>query len=153
MEAISLTGMGHGVPLATGEGSGRCGNASAFHFDVGISSSHHIARFWGLAERQPIVDDRAVERRSTLPVPTERTTEITTLAARKAADGNFGNSVDGDRTGAFAFRDPREVITAALKAAGLLSEPGSAGHPPGGSGFDPRPLITSTLRSVRLLKE
>jgi poly(3-hydroxybutyrate) depolymerase len=28
MEAISLTGMGHGVPLATGDGPGRCGNAA-----------------------------------------------------------------------------------------------------------------------------
>jgi poly(hydroxyalkanoate) depolymerase family esterase len=150
MEAISLTGMGHGVPLATGDGPGRCGNTSAFHFDVGISSSHHIARFWGLAERQPVVDDRVAVRRLALPVPAVRTSEIQTLAAREAS---AGNSVDGDRTRAFAFRDPREVITAALKAAGLLSEPGSAGYPPGGSGFDPRPLITSTLRSVRLLKE
>jgi hypothetical protein len=96
------------------------------------------------------VDDRAAERRSTLPVPTARTSEIPTLAAREAS---AGNSVDGDQTGAFAFPDPREAITAALKAAGLLSEPGSTGHPPSGGGFDPRPLITSTLRSVRLLKE
>ena len=102
MEAISLTGMGHGVPLATGDGPGRCGNASAFHFDVAPPRVHHIARFWGLAERQPVVDDRVAERRSALPVPAARTSEIPTLAAREAS---AGNSVDGDQTGAFAFPD------------------------------------------------
>ena len=45
IEAVSITGMGHGVPLAA-RGVERCGNAGPFHFD-GISSSDHILRFWG----------------------------------------------------------------------------------------------------------
>ncbi len=48
IEAISITGMPHGVPLAT-TGVEGIGHAGPFHFDVGLSSTHHIARFWGLA--------------------------------------------------------------------------------------------------------
>ena len=54
IEAIAISGMGHGVPLATGGGPERCGNAGPFHFDVGLSSSHHIVRFWGLADRPAV---------------------------------------------------------------------------------------------------
>ena len=46
IEANSITGMAHGVPLAT-TGVEGIGNVSPFHFDVGLSSTHHIARFWG----------------------------------------------------------------------------------------------------------
>src|SRR5262249_20573879 len=46
IEAFSINGMAHGVPLATTS----CGAAGAFFLDVGISSTHHIARFWRLHE-------------------------------------------------------------------------------------------------------
>jgi hypothetical protein len=49
IEAIGITGMPHGVPLAV-SGIERCGHVAPFHFDVGLSSTHHIARFWGLTE-------------------------------------------------------------------------------------------------------
>jgi hypothetical protein len=50
IESYSITGMAHGAPIAPGvEG---CGNAAPFIHDVGISSTHHIARFWGLTEKR-----------------------------------------------------------------------------------------------------
>ena len=49
IEAFSISGMAHGVPLAT-TGGESCGAAGAFFLDVGISSTHHIARFWRLHE-------------------------------------------------------------------------------------------------------
>ena len=52
IEAVTIQGMNHGVPLATGhDGIGQVG---AFHFDVGISSSQHIARFWDIADELPV---------------------------------------------------------------------------------------------------
>jgi poly(3-hydroxybutyrate) depolymerase len=36
IEAITIAGMGHGVPLALARAVERCGNAVPFHFDVGI---------------------------------------------------------------------------------------------------------------------
>ena len=50
IEAFSITGMAHGVPLATTTGRDTCGVPGAFFLDVGIPSTHHIARFWRLDE-------------------------------------------------------------------------------------------------------
>src|SRR5215475_1069288 len=47
IEAFSISGMAHGVPLAT-TAEGGCGSAGAFFLDAGISSTQHIARFWRL---------------------------------------------------------------------------------------------------------
>lgn len=59
IEAITIWGMGHGVPLATSGDPERCGNAGPFHFDVGYCSSHHIVRFWGLADPRTAMEQRA----------------------------------------------------------------------------------------------
>jgi poly(hydroxyalkanoate) depolymerase family esterase len=45
IEAFSIRGMAHGVPLATGKGDRNCGSPGPFFLDVGISSTHHIAKF------------------------------------------------------------------------------------------------------------
>jgi feruloyl esterase len=43
--------IGHGTPLATGDDADeQCGVAGSFLLDVGISSSHHIAKFFDLTE-------------------------------------------------------------------------------------------------------
>ncbi|CAA9365955.1 MAG: Poly(3-hydroxyalkanoate) depolymerase, partial [uncultured Microvirga sp.] len=48
IESYTLTGMAHGTPLSIGDGEQGLGAAGPFLLDVGISSSHHIAKFWGL---------------------------------------------------------------------------------------------------------
>jgi poly(hydroxyalkanoate) depolymerase family esterase len=47
LEAYSIAGMGHGVPLATA-GEGSCGLVGPFFLETGISSTVLIARSWGL---------------------------------------------------------------------------------------------------------
>lgn len=49
IEEFSIPGMGHGTPLDT-SGPDGLGMQGAYMLDVGISSTRHIARFWGLAE-------------------------------------------------------------------------------------------------------
>jgi poly(hydroxyalkanoate) depolymerase family esterase len=49
IESFTISGMGHGTPLQVGEEAGMGGTAGAYMLDVGISSSHHMAAFWGLA--------------------------------------------------------------------------------------------------------
>ena len=54
LELISIAGMGHGTPLDTSVG----GQAMPFMIDAGISSTAHIAAFWGItsgkrAQEQP----------------------------------------------------------------------------------------------------
>src|SRR4029079_1332858 len=50
IEAVSVRGMAHGVPLAVTKDEDGCGTAGAFFLEAGISSTHHIADFWRLGE-------------------------------------------------------------------------------------------------------
>src|SRR5207302_10206849 len=52
--------IGHGTPLATGDGDEQCGAAGSFLLDVGISSSYHIAKFFSLTgERVSVAKPKA----------------------------------------------------------------------------------------------
>ena len=47
-KSYTITNMAHGTPLATGRADNECGVAGPFLLEVGISSSYHIAKFFGL---------------------------------------------------------------------------------------------------------
>jgi poly(hydroxyalkanoate) depolymerase family esterase len=49
IEQVTITGMGHGVPLDPGTGAGQTGEAGAHMLDVGLSSTDEIAAFFGIA--------------------------------------------------------------------------------------------------------
>jgi hypothetical protein len=55
VESYTITDMAHGTPLGTADNDERYGAQGAFLIEAGISSSHHIADFFGLTEwiRQP----------------------------------------------------------------------------------------------------
>lgn len=59
VEAVSVSGMGHGVPLAVSGKATPTGNPGPFFLDVGISATDHSARFFGL------IDARAPARVAT----------------------------------------------------------------------------------------
>jgi poly(hydroxyalkanoate) depolymerase family esterase len=67
IESFTVTGMGHGAPLAIGNAQDQCGNTGAFLLDVGISSSVQIVHFWGLAAH----GDVAATETITLSLPRE----------------------------------------------------------------------------------
>ena len=50
IEEYSIPGMAHGTPLAIKGAENALGEAGPFMLDVGIASSYHIAKFWGLAQ-------------------------------------------------------------------------------------------------------
>jgi poly(hydroxyalkanoate) depolymerase family esterase len=57
IESYTIAGMAHGAPLAAGATDPHCGMPGAFLLDVGISSTYHIAKFWGLtAPRREIAN-------------------------------------------------------------------------------------------------
>ncbi len=60
VEAFSITGMGHGTPIET-IGEDGAGVRGAFMLDAHISSTRHIARFWGLAPFTPLPKSLAAE--------------------------------------------------------------------------------------------
>ena len=55
IESYTITDMAHGTPLGTADNDERYGAQGAFLIEAGISSSYHIANFFGLTEwiRQP----------------------------------------------------------------------------------------------------
>ncbi|MGZ9104929.1 MAG: extracellular catalytic domain type 1 short-chain-length polyhydroxyalkanoate depolymerase [Rhodoplanes sp.] len=53
IESYTIMHMAHGTPIATGEADEECGAAGPFLLEVGISSSYHIAKFFGLTKVGP----------------------------------------------------------------------------------------------------
>jgi hypothetical protein len=51
IESYTITDMAHGTPLGTADNDQRYGAEGAFLIEAGISSSYHIADFFGLTER------------------------------------------------------------------------------------------------------
>ena len=90
IEMYSITGMGHGTPLAT-RGDHACGNSGAFMLDANISSTWHISRFWGVTA--PAVGRMGAEQ------PEQR-----------ATPSSWARAVSGTQ----------RVIEDALRAAGLM---------------------------------
>jgi poly(hydroxyalkanoate) depolymerase family esterase len=135
IEAYTITGMAHGTPLAVGDGENSVGAAGPFLLEAGISSSYHIAKFWGLTEdaRAP-VDARASDGEAILlpsraewptgaprpssadqPRPERGAWEAEEAAAKPSANGP-------DPSGRGWVIDVGGVITRALRAAGLLKD-------------------------------
>jgi poly(hydroxyalkanoate) depolymerase family esterase len=50
IEAFEIAGLGHGTPLSTA-GSDACGVPGPYMLEAGISSTRHIAAFWGLLDQ------------------------------------------------------------------------------------------------------
>jgi poly(hydroxyalkanoate) depolymerase family esterase len=48
VETVLINGMGHGAPIDPGNADHQCGKASPFILSVGVCSSFHIVKFWGL---------------------------------------------------------------------------------------------------------
>jgi poly(hydroxyalkanoate) depolymerase family esterase len=59
IEDYLIEGMDHGTPVAISTGEQRHGIAGPFLLDVGIASSYHIAKFWGVAEKKAVPAFRA----------------------------------------------------------------------------------------------
>jgi feruloyl esterase len=117
IESFTIGGMAHGTPLATA-GADAHGAAGPFLLDVGISSTYHIARFWGLTGKgaRPAQADVAL-------VAPDGTVEF--VRPPRRAHGATAEPQADKRAAAPGTEAPpvaREihaVIDRALKAAGL----------------------------------
>ena len=142
IEAYSIAGMGHGVPLAT-TGVNSRGIPGPFFLEAGISSTSAMARFWGLDTAE------ARERQTAARAATEHmppAPSIPALADRNDAptDNIALYNGDGPRDRPSAF-DPNAVIAAAFKAAGLPTpEPGQ----PGSRTVNPGGIIAAALKAA-----
>ena len=95
VEQYNITGMAHGVPLDPGSGEHALGEVGTHMLDVGLSSTGHIAAFFGIA-----------------PLP---------QSEAKTPNRQAGSKVEpASSSGETQPNNVKDVIEQALKAAGLL---------------------------------
>jgi feruloyl esterase len=111
IESYTITGMAHGTPLATGDGEEHSGAPGAFLLDVGISSSYHIAKFFGIAERKRFLASEPRHDASLVPAPPPAALEAAEHEKDEASESDHAHSLS---------EQIESVITKALKAAGLM---------------------------------
>jgi hypothetical protein len=120
--------MAHGTPLGTGDNDERYGAQGAFLIEAGISSSYHIANFFGLTEW--ISQPKEVEKQASTETSKQATKKVAAAAPARArlpdlAEVRWPRPRPDRRPE--SPRQPRrrgidvgDVITRALTAAGLM---------------------------------
>jgi poly(hydroxyalkanoate) depolymerase family esterase len=117
VEEYTITGMAHGTPLALSGAEVPHGAAGPFLLDVGIASSYHIAKFWGITgAAMPASEVREANGAPVLlgEPPRRPRPELVDVSADERRQPRGG---DGRKAPPI---DIQGVITKALKAAGLL---------------------------------
>lgn len=128
VESYTITGMAHGTPLAT---AAHGGTAGPFLLDVGISSSYHIAGFFGLtglARATANPRHKASVRTFMIPeeiemIPDDRVEVLDAKSERDRTERpqtDWTRPHDAPRSGPI---DVMAVITKALTQAGLMKPP------------------------------
>src|SRR5215472_2054238 len=144
IEAFSISGMAHGVPLAT-TGGESCGAAGAFFLEAGISSTHRILHFWQLDESLVEMPRAASSPSVPIEIPTDGR-DLMIAGALPAVE----TSRDSERQTHYRL-DPNAVIAAAFRAAGLPA-PEIPKTPPGVMPrVAPGPIIAAALKAARQL--
>lgn len=111
IEEYVIAGMGHGVPLATQQRPGY-GEPGPYMLEAGISSTHQIARFWGLATASAGDAEAEVD----LPGADARVG----LHARRSAGASKGRTSEPETDAMGHANGIRKVIEDALRSAGLM---------------------------------
>jgi feruloyl esterase len=125
IESYTIPQMMHGTPLATGYGHDECGAAGPFLLEVGISSSYHIAKFFGLRSHDtPLASDAIVTSDPHVEPRVRR--EGGSGVAPRVLEGEIlgpedqSAGPDESRTSRPLPIDVGAVINNALRAAGLV---------------------------------
>ncbi len=154
IEAISIAGMAHGVPIDSPTGAESYGAAGPFFLEAGVCSTRHIARSWGLLEGRTETQGTG----AVLAIPPERIRAdegALDVAAKDA--GEWRETAEPTRPEATQHArpslDPNAVIASAFKAAGLPvpelpnGSPGTS--PPDLSrNVSPGPIIDAALKAA-----
>jgi poly(hydroxyalkanoate) depolymerase family esterase len=130
VESYTITNMAHGTPLGLADNDERYGAGGAFLIEAGISSSHHIANFFGLTDWIRPATEIAEEsvKQPAKQVVTQPTKPIPLVAASSAPTPDIaavlwpqaGRNRESSRPSSRGGIDVGGVITRALTAAGLM---------------------------------
>jgi len=121
VESYTITNMSHGTPLGIADNDKRYGKQGPYLLDVGISSSYHIAKFFGVTEaiRQP---KPAAESPSAKLIPVvspiaAALPNLTKILWPKAPDANAAETISADPKSADAKSvDPKPTDVPQLAA-------------------------------------
>jgi poly(3-hydroxybutyrate) depolymerase len=134
VESYTITNMAHGTPLGIADNDERYGAEGAFLIEAGISSSYHIASFFGLTERvsQPraaeVAASQAAKPAPQPPAPLRTPDLVTVLqplsklqrAAKPQPKPQAKSQAKSEPKPGRRAIDVGGVITRALTAAGLM---------------------------------
>jgi poly(hydroxyalkanoate) depolymerase family esterase len=116
IEAYKIMDMAHGTPLATGKSDYQCGEIGPFFLETGISSSYHIAKFFGVTAGGVRTLESAT-REATATTERQSSREPAALYEARTASAETSAATPKQPPPGF---DVGAVITNALKAAGLI---------------------------------
>ena len=120
IEAYTITNMAHGTPLAIGEAEGACGAPGPFLLPVGISSSYHIAKFFGIAvARAPAERNASVENMAKISPPPHHNATAEPVLQGEVLDKD--DEPVSQQEPMPPLPDIGAVINKALRAAGLIN--------------------------------
>ena len=122
VESYTITNMAHGTPLGIADNDERYGAQGAFLIEAGISSSYHIANFFGLTEwsGQP---------RESGKLPRLQSFSRSYKASRETASDALRGADAGYRRGAVAAGDIKSRPRAAASAAASRDRCRRRDHP------------------------
>jgi poly(hydroxyalkanoate) depolymerase family esterase len=137
VESYAITDMGHGTPLGIAENDERYGSEGAFLIEAGISSSYHIANFFGLTGRVGEPKAAVADSPSAKLIPMVSPLSVAVPNLAKALRPQMANE-PRQKSRPEALSEPRPepardkrprrvvdvsaVITRALTAAGFLKD-------------------------------
>ncbi|MBD0415107.1 PHB depolymerase family esterase [Tianweitania sp. Rool2] len=113
MEAYTIAYMGHGTPLMT-KGAEGLGAAGPFMLDAGISSTRHIAKFWGIADAVEVSTELPTRKQDSKVSELSRTPTNDLYVPETPRRGASSSAPEEEATGV------RKVIEDALRTAGLM---------------------------------
>jgi poly(hydroxyalkanoate) depolymerase family esterase len=140
VESYTITDMAHGTPLGIGDNDKRYGAEGAFLIEAGISSSYHIAHFFGLTEWIP---------RSMVASASKR------VVAAKASKKVVPAEAPIEAATTMVAPTPAQVpdLTAVLWPLTTLNRPEPGRRPePRRRGIDVSAVITRALTAAGLMK-
>ena len=114
IESYTISGMGHGVPIDP-NGNTALGSPQPFIVDVGISSTFHIARFWGLTEGAPVQRSTATPQEEVETGGADTTGSAIAAEARPTTDDRQDDTGPGADTG-------RDTGSSGIDIGGILGK-------------------------------
>ena len=120
VESYTITDMAHGTPLGVADNDERYGEQGAFLIEAGISSSYHIASFFGLTEAMGQREEAVKQASDPVPQPAPAPARAPDLAAALQPLTTLNRPAKPARPAPRPRIDVGAVITRALTAAGLM---------------------------------